>query len=493
MSRKIPVWWHWGYGLAALLLVGSASAGAPVKTLTLSSCSVGGFFARCGRFVVYEDRAAGAGRTLALPLVVLPARHPNGRAVFYNPGGPGASAVEAAPLIAAGIVARELRQLRESYDIVLVDNRGIGGEAAQECDLFPPAHPEYYFLQLWPDALLRACRERLAAHADLSLYHSGLAADDLDDLRAALGYPRIVLDGASYGTHFYLVYMRQHPEHVESAILDGVAPPGLLIVPLEDAAGAQLAIDQLIASCGAEGECAAHFPHLAQHFAELARRFEAGPLEVRILNPATRKPQEVLLSKEVFADRLRQSLYGATAAAYVPYAIERAYLGDYVPLGQLIEATTRGMAEVVRQGANLSVTCAEELPFVTEEAVGSSSAGSFEGDARVRAQQRACGIWNVRAVPASLNRPVRSEAPVLLVSGSVDPTSPARFAAAALAFLPNARQVLVEGAAHVTETECTDRLKVSFVLSGSARDVGPDSCREAFHRPPFATSMAGLM
>lgn len=490
---------RWGWALAVLALLGSGAvtaappATAPARSLTLTSCSVGGFFARCGTFVVYEDRLAASGRTIALPFVVLPARHPSGRAVFYNPGGPGASAVDVAPLIAAGVFARELRQLRESYDIVLVDNRGIGGRDAQECNLFPRAHPEYYFLQLWPDALLRACRDRLAASADLSLYHSSLAADDLDDLRAALGYPRIVLDGASYGTHFYLVYMRQHPEHVESAILDGVAPPGLLIVPLEDAAGAQLALDQLMSECRADEECATHFPHLAQHFAELARRFDAGPLRVGILNPATRRPQEVLLSKEVFTDRLRQSLYGASAAAYVPYVIEQAYREDYVPLGRLIESTTRGLAEVIRQGANLSVTCAEELPFVTEEAVRTSSAGSFEGDARVRAQQRACGIWNVRAVPASFNRPVHSEAPVLLVSGSVDPTSPARFAADALRYLPNARHVLVQGAAHVTETDCTDHLKVAFVLTGSARVVEPDSCRAAFHRPPFATSMAGLM
>jgi len=485
--------WACALWLLMGLAPGLAPAGAPPKALTLTDCAAGAYVARCGTFVVYEDRAAHAGRTLALPLVILPARHPGGRAIFYNPGGPGASAVEFAALIAEGAFARELRQLRETYDIVLVDNRGIGGAGAQACELFPPAHPEYFFLQLWPDEPLRACRARLAAGADLSLYTSSLAADDLDDLRDALGYRRIVLDGASYGTHFYLVYMQRHPERVESAILDGVAPPGLLIVPLEDAAGAQLALDQLVAACRADAQCQAHFPHFAEHFAELVRRFDAGPLRVRILNPVSKQPQEVLLSREVFSDRLRQTLYGPASAAYVPYVIERAYLGDYLPLGQLIDATTHNMDLAVKAGANLSVTCAEELPFITEEAVHASSAGSFEGDARVRAQQRACRIWNVRPVPESLGRPVHSDAPVLMVSGTDDPTSPARFGTLALRYLPNAKQVLVQGAAHVTETDCTDHLKVAFVLAGSARELDTDSCSGAFHRPPFATSMAGFL
>jgi len=264
-------------------------------------------------------------------------------------------------------------------------------------------------------------------------------------------------------------------------------------VPLEDAAGAQQAFDQLAAACRADVECQARFPKFADHFAELVHRFDAGPLRVRILNPVSKQPQEVLLSKEVFADRLRQTLYGAAAAAYVPYVVERAYLNDYVPLGQMIEVTTRNMALAVRPGANLSVTCAEELPFVTEDAVRTSSAGSFEGDARVRAQQRACGIWSVRPVSESLAGPVRSEAPILMVSGSDDPTSPAKFAMDALRYLPNAKHVLVQGAAHVTETDCTDRLKVAFVLAGSARALDAASCRGAFHRPPFATSMRGFL
>jgi pimeloyl-ACP methyl ester carboxylesterase len=462
--------------------------------LKLTACTLGQTKvpARCGTFVVYEDRAAASGRTIELAVTVLPAKQSTHRAIFWNPGGPGADTVANAPAIADGDFARELMDLHEHYDIVFVDNRGIGGSGAQQCELSPPAHPELYFLQLWPDELLRACRDRLAARANLSLYTSSLAADDLDDIRAALGYPKIVLDGNSYGSFLALVYMRQHPEHVESAVLDGVAPPGLLILPLQDAAGAELAMRQLIAACSHDVDCKNHFPQFAAHFAILTHRFDTGPIQVRIENPATKQPQVVSLSKEVFADRLRQTLYGAATAAYVPYIVEQAYLQDYIPLGQMIDQTTRGLADFVMMGANLSVTCAENIPFITEEEIRRSSAGSFEGDARVRAQQRACRIWNVKPVPAGFNEPVRSEAPVLMVSGSDDPASPASYAALELPYLPNAKRALVQGAAHVTETACTDRLKVAFVLANSARRLDVASCRSAFRRPPFATSMVGF-
>jgi pimeloyl-ACP methyl ester carboxylesterase len=473
---------------------GVAATPPEQRGLKIANCTIGAdkFAARCGTLTVYEDRVASSGRMIAIPIVVVPAKHPSHKAIFWNPGGPGGSATQFAPRIAAGRFAKELAQLRERYDLVFVDNRGIGGSKPQQCETAPPEHPEYYFRQLWPDELLKACRERLSADANLSLYTSSLAADDLDDVRAALGYRKIVLDGGSYGTFFYLVYMRQHPEHVESVILDGVAPPGLLIIPLEDAGGAQLAMDQLFSACAQDAECAGHFPNFAAHFTDVVHRFDSGSISVNLLNPATHRPQVVLLSKEVFVDRLRQTLYASAAAAYVPYVLERAYLQDYGPLGQMIDATTRGFARVVEVGANLSTTCAEDIPFITEEETQRSSAGSFEGDLRVRAQQRACGIWNVKPVAASFNEPVRSHLPVLMISGSDDPASPPKYAALALPYLPNARQVLVQGASHVTQTPCTDRLKVDFVLSGSARRLDVSSCSDAFRRPPFATSMQGF-
>ncbi len=446
----------------------------------------------CGTYTVYEDRAAGAGRTIELHFIVVRAEHPSNRAIAWNPGGPGASSTAAANDIADGAFPRELSSLRDRYDVLLLDNRGTGESAPQLCDFAPADRPALYFMDLWPDALVRSCRAKLARTANLSLYTTSMAADDLDDVRAALGYPQLVLDGGSYGTRFYLDYARRHPASVESIVLDGVAPPGLLIVPLEDAKGAQDAMTHLIEACRADAACNAHFPALGARFDALVRRFGHGPLRVPLENATTKRVTYVRLSKEVFADRLRQLLYDPEGAAYAPFIIDRAYRGDYAPLATMVEMVTQGLAQELATGLNLSVTCAEDIPFITESDVVRTSAHSFEGDLRVRAQHRACRIWNVTPAPKSFVEPVRSDAPILMISGTDDPASPPAFADAASRYLPNARILLVRNAGHGTETSCGDRLIVDFIRARDAAGLNLASCASEYHRPPFATSMAGF-
>jgi pimeloyl-ACP methyl ester carboxylesterase len=97
-------------------------------------------------------------------------------------------------------------------------------------------------------ARLRRCLE--GYDADVRLYTTDIAMDDLDDVRAFLGYDRINLYGGSYGTRAALVYLRQHEEHVGSIVLDGVAPTDMRL-PLFTARDAQHALDKALVDCEA--------------------------------------------------------------------------------------------------------------------------------------------------------------------------------------------------------------------------------------------------
>lgn len=310
-----------------------AASPAPLKT---SACRVGQTRAPaiCGSLTVFEDRATATGRTIDIHFIVVEAKHRTGRAMAYNPGGPGASATAAAGdyADATGTFAT----LRERYDFLFVDNRGTGESAPQECNFAPAAHPELYFRQLWPDTIVRSCHDRVAAQANLSLYSTSEASDDLDDIRAALGYPKLVLYGGSYGTRFYLDYARRHPASVESIVLEGVAPPHFYILPLPMARGAQAAIEHLEQACSHDTTCSAHFPHFAEHFNAVVQRFDAGAVTLSVQNAVTQRRQSVQLTKEVFAETIRHELYFPTGAAYVPITIERAYYGDYTALGEMV-------------------------------------------------------------------------------------------------------------------------------------------------------------
>jgi len=487
-----------GLSIALVTVVGLISLcsvrAAHAATIHTSKCVVGqpGTPAVCGSLAVFENRTTKSGRTIDIHFVILKASKPSGKAIFWNPGGPGASATLFAPLIAGGKFESYLARLRDHFDIVLVDNRGTGESHRLQCDLFAPSDPAPYYLQIWPDAALRACRTTLAKNADLSQYTTDIAADDLDDVRAALGYSKIALSGASYGTEFFLDYARRHPAHVESILLQGVAPPHFLIIPLEDASGAQTAMTNVIAGCAGDTDCKSHFPHLEVHFQALVSRFDGGSLDVRIENTATHKMETVALSKEVFADRLRQTLYSEYSAAYVPYIVERAYAGDYTPLGTMIEAATQGLGSLVAQGENLSTTCAEDIPFITESDIARTSAGSFEGDARVRAQQRACAIWNVTQVSSDFQEPVRTDAPVFMIDGADDPTTPPEYALAAVRYFPNGKALVIANESHDIGAPCAMTLSEQFIREASVKHLDTASCAGASHRPAFATSMAGF-
>ena len=152
-------------------------------------------------------------------------------------GGPGQSAVEAFGAMASS-------PIRERRDIVLLDQRGTAGSHALRCpETADDGDMQSYLEPLFRVDLFRSCLERLGREHDLTQYTSEIAADDLDELRAALGYEKIDLIGGSYGTRMALVMMRRHPDRVRAAVLDGVAPIAFTN-PLFHASAAQCALDQ---------------------------------------------------------------------------------------------------------------------------------------------------------------------------------------------------------------------------------------------------------
>src|SRR5581483_6013411 len=135
-------------------------------------------------------------------------------------GGPGQGAAAMAKDI-----AQAFRRFQDDRDLVLVDQRGTGRSHPLDCrpagdSLRDFSEPEQVSLDR-----LRACLQ--AYDADPRLYTTPIAMDDLDDVRAYLGYDRINLYGASYGTRAALVYLRQHGDRVRTAVLDSVAPPDM--------------------------------------------------------------------------------------------------------------------------------------------------------------------------------------------------------------------------------------------------------------------------
>lgn len=446
--------------------------------------------AECGTFGVYENREARSGRTIQLNLIVVPAVHPQHRAIAEIAGGPGQPVTPLAPYFLSGQAGKARPALHQTYDFIFMDDRGIMGSNAFSCNFTPPNDPAAYFRFLFPPKIVQDCRLKSAATHNLPFYNTNNAVDDLDGVRAGLGYQKIVVSGGSYGTLFALVYVRRHGDHVESALLDGVAPPGFQPIPGEPV-GAQRALDDLFRKCRTNAFCESHFPQFKPRFYALMKRLSAGPLEVPAENLTMKKTQTVALSKEVFVDTLRHLLYDPEGASYVPYVIDRAYTGDYKPLAKIMQLT---IADIFggQEPVYLAYSCSDMLPFISPTALRYAAEHSFTGDLRIRAQRQACKIWDVPAMPPSFNTPVHSNVPALMILGSDDPGTPAQYGLAALKYLPNGRAILVKGGGHGADTSCTDALVLQFVLARSANGLDVNKCSASFKLPPFATSLKGL-
>ncbi len=444
--------------------------------------------ALCGTFGVYEDRETHAGRIIQLGIIVLKAKHPNADAIADIEGGPGVPTLPDAPFMADGDDP-VLNAFLHSYDIVFVDNRGMGVSNPTNCNIAPYSDMAAYFLQIWPDDILSSCYKRYAKSSNPSAYNTNNAVDDLDDVRAALGYRRLVLYGGSYGSFFSFIYIRRHEDTVKSALLFGIQPPHFESLPGAPD-GAQVSLDDLIVKCARDKHCREHFPQFAAHLRSVLARFQYGPVSMQILNPKTKGMQHVRLSKEVLVDRIREILYSSDTAAFLPYIIERAYHFDYVPLGRMIDIWSQFLAHGQDAGTNLAYRCADLDPFISEAELQAQAAHSFAGDLRVGAERRACAIWKVNPMPAAFNDPVRSDVPILMLEGSDDPVTPPKYAQRAMATLPRAKLMLVRGAGHGVDTRCTNRLAIQFLRDSSATNIRASSCNATFKTPPFETSMA---
>jgi len=472
-------------GLLFVLDVGGCTKHRPTGGLSkLKPCRLAGVDEEllCGKLTVFENRETRTGRTIDLNVVVLPALDQKTKAepLFDLAGGPGAASTDA-----AAFYAGPGKEYRRRHDVVCVDQRGTG----QSNPLSIPQEktPQHYLREMYPVDYVREMRHALEQRADLTKYTTSIAMDDLDDVRAWLGYDRINLVGLSYGTQAALVYMRRHPDHVRSAILLAVAPTDLKM-PLHHSEAAERAMDLLLGECEHDAACHTAFPQIRDDWKNALAQLKKQPARVEYSPPRNAAPATVEIQRDMFAEKIRAWMCDRNKAARIPLIVHHAAEGDFAPF--LREAIAPSIPDFVADGMYLSVTCAEDVPFIDQEEAAALNANNPFGNYRVFQQTRACGMWPRGEIPADFLEPVRSNAPVLIFSGNMDPVTPPKYGEEVARYLPNSRHVIIPEAAHevdgLTDLGCIDRIAIEFLDKGDAKNLDV-SCVERMARPPFAT------
>jgi pimeloyl-ACP methyl ester carboxylesterase len=462
-----------------------AEAGDAAHALALTPCprARGTEEARCGTLAVFENRAAASGRTIDLNVMVWPARERKAEAdpVFFLAGGPGQAATWVATRLGG-----MLSGLNRRRDLVFVDARGSGGSNRLECHEREPRPMmvqllERPFFLPTERGALRACMT--GQEADLTLYATPWAADDLEEVRVALGYDRINLVAFSYGTRTALVYLRRHPGRVRAAFLRGVAPPGAGI-PLSLAVDAQAALDDLLAACEADDRCREEFPDSAGRLERLLRHLERMPARVNWTDPASGKALQLEITRHGFALQILRMLYSSEWAVRIPAVIRRAHAGNLMPFLRETQAIGHRLGADVAHGLLLSVYCTEDAPLFESAEPPPGTAGTFLGSWPLNMMKMICSVWPRGTLPPAYHEPVRSDVPVLLVSGEVDPVTPPRWAREAARKLSASRTVILPATSHLGANRCVTALMEAFIDRGTTKHIDM-SCVEKQRRPPF--------
>jgi pimeloyl-ACP methyl ester carboxylesterase len=461
--------------LAGLHTVPARAATAPTPSIVWHGCGQG---FQCGTLTVPRDRADPARATLDLAVIRVPARRARGRigSLVFNPGGPGVPGVA----FLRGIAASVPDELRDRFDLVAFDPRGIGLSNPIECEnsldplfdqSFQPITPEARgALERAVATLVDAC----AARSGSLLAHVSTAdtVQDLEQLRAALGDERLSFVGYSYGTFLGASYANAYPARVRALVLDGPVDPTMTAteVTLAQARGFEGALDDFLADCSQHRGCAFHHDgDAAGAYDALRTRAARAPLAAAHSGGRT-------LNQTRFDAAVLQQLYlGRAVWPALASALAAADNGDAASLLSIADAFVGRDAQGHDDhalDAFWAVSCLDGPVVEGLDASRALEARAMTVAPRLGAfianNSLPCARWPVPPVAAPGLLTAAGAPPILVIGTTKDPATPLTQARALAHALASGRLLVVDGEQHtsfLTGNGCVDRAVTRYVVA----------------------------
>jgi pimeloyl-ACP methyl ester carboxylesterase len=482
-----------GAGVAAAQGASVTAATGSVRPLALSACQledpakVSVVLAECGELSVLENPSDSNGRSLRLHIARVPAinRRKQPDPLFVLAGGPGMAATTF-----YASAAFPFERIHRDRDIVLVDQRGTGQSNPLNCalddnDLYRASDAE-----VAADA--HRCLTTLEETANVAFYTTSIAVQDLDSVRAALGYQRINLYGVSYGTRVAQHYVRRFPDRTRSVILDGVVPPQLALGPAT-ALNAERALSRILARCANDSECKKHFGDPSVSYHALRNSLQAHPVPVSLADPTSGESSRFDFTGYHLATVLRLGSYTAEQAALLPLMLHSANESvNFTPLASQFLLVNRSYGDVLAYGMHNSVVCSEDVPFWDLAKVNRAELEkTYIGTAQLDGLRSICSVWPRGPIDPDFHTPLHTDVPVLLLSGSDDPVTPPGDAEEARRAFAHSVHVVLKGFGHGQLTApCVDGVMANFVSRGSVDGLDV-SCAQSDRPMPFFVTLGG--
>jgi len=453
-------------GLALLawltMLLTTATPAPAAAQIAYAPCGDSAHYA-CGHLVVALDPTGSVPGTITLAL----RRHraPVGEAhsaIVALAGGPGQPAL---PLTEQ--FTETLGRLAATRDLIVFDQRGVGLSHPLSCHAFE--RPDL-FRAIGP--LLEACAAQIGPTR--SLYATADTVADIEAIRQAGGYQKLLLYGTSYGTKVAEDYAAAYPEHVEGLVLDSVVTPNGPD-PLERSTFA--AIPRILEQICALRACAHITTSPLADLARLLARIRRAPLRARAIDGAGHA-HLLTLSAEGLLGLLLTGDFSSELRAQLVTAVSAAARGDAASLARLSALASGGESgerEDFDSPLYYATSCADQaFPWnysaptarrlaearAAARALPASAFAPFTAaNALELGQIPACAGWPLTAPPQAVVGPLPS-VPTLILSGAEDLRTPTSDARAVAALIPGAHLLVVPDTGHSVlgwePTQCAD-------------------------------------
>jgi pimeloyl-ACP methyl ester carboxylesterase len=454
------------------------------QPLTLTSCHIEGIRqqVQCGTLVTLENYAKSDGVKIDINFVVLPAidNSQKKQPLMFLAGGPGQAATELASRIFRGF-----NEIRKTRDLILIDQRGTGKSHPLQCENSLELDPYTSIPENFALSDIEQCLAQLTG--DLSQYNSENAIRDFEAVREALGHQQVHIYGGSYGTRAGLIYMRMFPNSLKSVVLDSVGP---IEVPIGlFGKSAEQSFIKLIENCQNEESCATQYPALAKEFTAITNKLSQAPVTVEIVHPRLGTKTAFTISKDKFISSIQMQLYSMETRSLVPLLIHQAYLGNYMPLAGIIAQSEGGMGIYI--ALHLNIVCNEDFPKISADMKAVDADNNFAKGMSLVMVGKACAAWPTYQPSADFYQTVTADIPTLIMSGELDPVTPASNGEKSHVNLPNSHHIISKNNAHiVASTACGIKIVNEFLEKKTPKELD-ESCLEEIPEESFMVGLNG--
>ena len=404
-----------------------------------------------GYLEVLENRNDPDGNRIKLPIYIFKSRSKNPKPdpILYTVGGPGYTSMRASKYM-------QYYRYLDDRDFILFEQRGTQyAKPSLDC----PDWAEAVYLSNLPDFdtsesdslfqnAARVCNKQLRKRGiDLNYYTTNQIAADINDLLNVLEIEKYNLLTMSYSTKIGQVLMRDYPDKIRSVVMDSPLP---LEVNYDEESVENLlaSTTKLLSDCESDEKCHSTFPEMKKRFFTYLEEKTRNPLKVEIENPKNGRIETFYLKGEDLISVFSTAYTGDVPN--IPFEINKLLNNDLTSVKERLSYLFQDPGKGIGIGMRLSVWCAEESPFNSQEKIilETNKYPEVKGLSPAIFDKEVCDIWGVRQAPEIENLAVRSDIPVLLVSGEYDDLTPARWAKSMTDHLENSYHLIFKGWKH---------------------------------------------